>query len=106
MDVDSLYPNVMTWMDGARGNHPLAEIIEPVRNDGNSPSVGTAILDAFERVIAGLEAAKPERLPTERADFRKARTWDDLLIVRAELVAGAKPRSTAVILGWGLERIG
>lgn len=102
MDVDSLYPRVMSWMKEARGSHPLSELIGSVRDGGSSPGSAAAILAAFEQVIAGLEAARPERLLTERADFRKARSWDDLLIVRAELVAGHKLAQAGVPFDFGV----
>lgn len=102
MDVNTLYPRVMSWMKEARASHPLSELIDSVRDGGSSPGAATAILAAFEQVIAGLEAVKPERLLTERADFRKARSWDDLLIVRAELVAGHKLAQAGVPFDFGV----
>jgi hypothetical protein len=46
------------------------------------------ILAAFDTIISRLEAARPLRLTAELKDFRNARTFDDLRIVRSELVAG------------------
>jgi len=60
------------------------------RADDQPTSPRWAILRAFDTIIGRLEAAEPQplRLAAERKDFRNARTFDDLRIVRSELVAG------------------
>lgn len=101
VDLEALYPNVVAWMAGARRGHPLSLVIESVHKRGESSAEGVAIVAAFEQIIAILENAKPDRLPTERADFRKAKTWEDLLITRAELVAGAKLAQAGIPFDFG-----
>lgn len=88
--------------DQGSAGHPLSPVIESVRKRGQSSGEGVAVLAAFEQIIAILEAAKPDRLPTEQADFRKAKTWEDLLITRAELIAGAKLAQAGIPFDFGV----
>jgi hypothetical protein len=102
MDVASLFPSLTGWMAGAPANHPLRQIIGAVRPSDNSQSVGFVILTAFNDIISALESVRPARLPTERQDFQQARTFDDLLIVRAELVAAARLARAGVPFDFGV----
>jgi hypothetical protein len=90
MDVASLCPRVTAWMSETPTTHPLWEIIDKATASPEPRSVGLEILAALEDIIVNLEQANPLRLATERADFQKAKNFNDLLIVRAELVAAAK----------------
>lgn len=101
MDVASLCPGVNAWMNSAPKAHPLWEIIDNVTASREPSSVGLDILAALEDIIVTLEQADPQRLATERADFQKARNFNDLLIVRAELVAAAKLARAGVPFEFG-----
>lgn len=90
LDVATDLPALSGWMIGAPAAHPLLQVIEEVTKSGAADSAGLVILAAFDDIIAILETAAPDRLATERKDLRQARTFDDLFIVRAELVAAAK----------------
>jgi hypothetical protein len=59
------------------------------------------VLTAYNDIIGILESRQPLRLESERADFRRASTDDALLIVRAELVAGAKLARAGVDFEFG-----
>jgi hypothetical protein len=70
--------------------------------DSDDPtSFRQSILGAFDSLIGTLEAAQPLRLDGERRDFLKVKTDDDLMIVRAELVAGAKLARAGVGFDFG-----
>jgi hypothetical protein len=101
MDVASLCPRVTAWTSDAPTTHPLQEIIDNVTASSEPRSVGPEILAAFEDVIVTLEHADPLRLATERSDFQKAKNFNGLLIVRAELVAAAKLARAGVPFEFG-----
>lgn len=101
MDVASICPRVIAWMSDAPTTHPLREIIDNVTASPESRSVGQEILAALEDIIVTLERADPLRLSTERSDFQKARNFNDLLIVRAELVTAAKLARAGVPFEFG-----
>lgn len=90
MVASGRFPSLASWMRGTPPTHPLHELIETDQNSPQPGGAGRVILTAFDDIIGTLEAAKPERLSGERNDFRNAKAWNDLLIVRAELIAGAK----------------
>ncbi|MEU1520106.1 hypothetical protein ABZ490_49725 [Streptomyces sp. NPDC005811] len=88
--MSTSFPFLQDWMDKALQEHPLRDYFDLASGNGAADSVASAIITAFEDIIEALEKAKPERLAGVRHDFRKAATTDDLLIVRAEMVSGAK----------------
>jgi hypothetical protein len=101
MDAAILCPRVTAWMSEAPTTHPLWEIIDNVTASAEPHSVGLEVLAALEDIIVTVEQADPLRLATERADFQKAKDFNDLLIVRAELVAAAKLARTGILFEFG-----
>jgi len=101
MDVASLCPRVTAWLSDAPATHPLREIIDIATASPDPHSVEFGILAALEDIIVVLEQADPLRLAAERGDFQKARNFNDLLIVRAELVAAAKLARAGVPFEFG-----
>ncbi|MGW4908120.1 hypothetical protein [Streptomyces sp. NPDC004270] len=96
------YPFLTRWMAGTTVNHPLSEVIEADAKAEDSQAAGTrAVLTAYDSIIESLEVAKPLRLEGERAEFRRSETDDALLIVRAELAAGAKLARAGVSFEFG-----
>jgi hypothetical protein len=87
-DLVERFPALADWMASVRPGHPLQPLIsaDTVADPG---SVAGSCLAAFDTIITRLNAAAPQRLSTERSEFRAVKTFDDLLIVRAELVAGS-----------------
>src|SRR4051812_44877974 len=70
-------------MTGTARSHPLSSLIA-------DPDPGSdAILDAFEQLIAPLEARAPLRWEGKRRTFRALRTDHELLELRAELLIAA-----------------
>ncbi|MEU4116500.1 hypothetical protein AB0F71_18655 [Kitasatospora sp. NPDC028055] len=90
MSESSTFPALGSWMASAPGNHPLRELFDSAEESDHPTSYRRTILQAFDDIIRILEEAQPQRLSGPKGDFLKAKTDDDLLIVRAELVAGAK----------------
>lgn len=101
IQVSTSFPILQDWMNRAPQQHPLADLITEAT--GNSPvdSFASVIVAAFENIIEALEKAQPERLAGVRRDFRNATTTDDLLIVRAEMVAGAKLARAGIPFDFG-----
>ncbi len=88
MTGPGLFPSLGRWMAGTRTTHPLRELFDAASPTDAATSPRRMILVAFDTIISRLEAAQPLRLAAELKDFRNARTFDDLRIVRSELVAG------------------
>ncbi|QIB44870.1 hypothetical protein [Streptomyces aureoverticillatus] len=101
MSEQSAYPFLSRWMAGAKANHPLSRMIDADAKTDDSQSGSRAALAAYDTIIETLEVASPLRLDGERAEFRRADTDDALLIVRAELAAGAKLARSGVIFEYG-----
>lgn len=95
------FPFLRSWMDKTPQEHPLRDYVDQAIRDGASDSAASLFSAAFENIIEALEKAQPQRLNSVRGDFRKARTTDDLLIVRAELVASAKLARASVPFDFG-----
>ncbi len=90
MSEQSPYPSLSSWMAGSKSNHPLYDVIKADVTVGDPKAGPRAVLKAYDDIIESLEAVQPLRLEGERAEFRRSGTDDALLIVRAELAAGAK----------------
>ncbi|QOV43028.1 hypothetical protein [Streptomyces chromofuscus] len=88
-------------MDRTPQDHPLCDLIAEAAGNSVPDSFASGTVMAFEDIIEALEKAQPERLSSVQGDFRRARTFDDLLIVRAELVAGAKLARAGVPFDFG-----
>ncbi|MFD7003786.1 hypothetical protein ACFWA5_48025 [Streptomyces mirabilis] len=99
--MSTSFPFLRDWMDKAPQEHPLRDYFDLASGNGAPDSVASAIITAFENIIEALEKAKPERLAGVRHDFRKAATTDDLLIPRAEMVAGAKLARAGIPFDFG-----
>lgn len=77
-------PTLSSWMTGTSHGHPL-------RLFAAEPDAGSeVILDAFEDLIAPLEALAPLRWEGKRRTFRSLRADHEFLELRAELVIAAK----------------
>ncbi|MBO7938135.1 hypothetical protein JTP77_019760 [Streptomyces sp. S9] len=101
MSEQSPYPSLSRWMARAKVNHPLAQMIDADAKTGDPRGGARAVLTAYDAIIGNLEAARPLRLDSERAEFRRADNDDALLIVRAELAAGAKLARAGVTFEFG-----
>lgn len=100
--VSTSFPFLHAWMDNTRQDHPLADLITETTGNSISDSFASATVTAFENIIEALETAGPERRAGVRRDFRNARTFDDdLMIVRAEMVAGAKLARAGIPFDFG-----
>ncbi|MGW1619945.1 hypothetical protein [Streptomyces sp. NPDC002172] len=99
--MSTSFPFLQDWMDKAPQEHPLRDYFDLASGNGATDSVASAIVSAFENITEALETAKPERLAGVRHDFRKAATTDDLLIVRAEMVSGAKLARAGIPFDFG-----
>lgn len=99
-------PALSAWMAKARPDHPLRELLEGAEPGDHPSSYRRTILAAFDDIISALEQAAPLRLGEVRGDFQKARSGDDLLIVRAEMVAGAMLAQAGVGFDFGDRRKG
>lgn len=95
------FPFLRSWMDKTPQEHPLHDYVDQAIRDGASNSVASAFSAAFENIIEALEKARPQRIDSVRGDFCGARAPDDLLIVRAELVAGAMLARSGVPFDFG-----
>lgn len=95
------FPFLQDWMDRAPQGHPLRDYFDLASGNGGTDSVASAIVTAFDNIIGTLEKAKPERLAGIRHDFRAASTTNDLLIPRAEMVAGAKLARAGIPFDFG-----
>ncbi|MFF7986951.1 hypothetical protein ACFZDK_49095 [Streptomyces sp. NPDC007901] len=96
------FPFLQDWMDKAPQDHPLADLITEATGNSPADNFAFATVAAFENIIEALEKARPERLAGVRRDFRNARTFNnDLLIVRAEMVAGAKLARAGILFDFG-----
>jgi hypothetical protein len=71
-------PVLDQWLAGAAPSHPL-----------NQPNKPGFFLDAFEAVVAPIDAVKPNRLPTKIKALRTLKTDGELLEQRAELLIGS-----------------
>lgn len=98
MTEQSAFPFLDAWLAKAPQTHPLWDT---VKASGDPHGSALTILTAFDNIIETLERAKPLRLDTERRDFRQAKSYEELLIVRAELVAGAKLARAGVAFDFG-----
>lgn len=90
MDVLGQFSEFARWMAAAPAAHPLRDWIAADPGRADPGSLTNVTLAAFDDIIAVLEAAAPSRLGAVRGDFQRAKTLNDVLIVRAEMVAGAK----------------
>ncbi|MFJ5546790.1 hypothetical protein [Streptomyces sp. NPDC093225] len=100
--MSTSFPFLQGWMDKTPQDHPLADLITEATGNNPADSFASTTVTAFESIIEALERAQPERLATVRRDFRNARTFnDDLMIVRAELVAGAKLARAGIPFDFG-----
>ena len=73
-----------SWMVDAAIAHPL----RPLMTDTSSSA--TAVLAAYEELLATVESAAPTRWQSKRRDFRRLQTEQALLAHRGELVVAAK----------------
>jgi len=96
-----LFPSLARWMAGTPTTHPLRELFDAASAADAPTSPRRMILEAFDIIIGRLEAAQPLRLAAELKDFRNARTFDDLRIVRSELVAGGMLAAAGVGFDFG-----
>ena len=101
MSTPTLFPCLAAWMTGAKATHPLRGLFDAARADDEPHGFRVTTLQAFDNLIDTLETAQPKRLDSERRDFRIAKTDDDLMIVRAELVAAAKLARAGVGFDFG-----
>ncbi|MFE2038496.1 hypothetical protein ACFXBB_35810 [Streptomyces scopuliridis] len=101
MSKSSLFPSLAAWMSGTRAAHPLRELFDAAEDSDHPTSFRRSILQAFDDIIGTLEAVQPRYLAQPKKDFVRARTDDDLMIVRAELVAGAKLARAGVAFDFG-----
>ncbi|MEW2320477.1 hypothetical protein AB0926_04920 [Streptomyces griseoincarnatus] len=99
--MSTSFPFLQDWMENTPQDHPLADLIAEAAGNIPAGSSALAVVMAFENIIEALEKAKPERRGGVRRDFRKARTFDDLMITRAEMVAGAKLARAGVPFDFG-----
>ncbi|MEU9979250.1 hypothetical protein [Streptomyces sp. NPDC051014] len=99
--MSTSFPFLRDWMDKTPLEHPLRDYSDLASGNDAIDSVAFAIVTAFDDIIEALEKAKPERLAGVRHDFRKAATTDDLLIVRAEMVSGAKLARAGIPFDFG-----
>ncbi|CAG7614113.1 hypothetical protein [Actinacidiphila bryophytorum] len=101
MTQPSLFPSLAAWMAATPAAHPLRDLFDAADESDHPTSFRRSILQAFDDVIRTLEEAQPMRLAGPKRDFVKARTDDDVAIVRAELVAGAKLARAGVAFDFG-----
>lgn len=99
--MSSSFPYLQDWIANAAREHPLRDHVDSADGKSDPDSFAPAIVAAFENIIEALETAQPERLASVRRDFRTAVTFDDLLITRAEMVAGAKLARSGVPFDFG-----
>ncbi|MGW4596988.1 hypothetical protein ACWEOA_17020 [Streptomyces sp. NPDC004457] len=99
--MSTSFPFLQDWMDKASQGHPLRDYFDLANGNGGTDSGASAIVTAFENIIEVLEEARPERLAGVRHDFRTAATTDDLLIPRAEMIAGAKLARAGIPFDFG-----
>jgi hypothetical protein len=99
--VSTSFPYLQGWIAKAAREHPLRDHVDSADGNSDPDSFAPAIVAAFENIIEALETAQPERLASVRRDFRTAATFDDLLITRAEMVAGAKLARAGVPFDFG-----
>ncbi|MGW2932636.1 hypothetical protein ACWDA7_12400 [Streptomyces sp. NPDC001156] len=99
--MSTSFPFLQAWMDKTRQDHPLRDYVDQAVGSGAPDGIASIFCEAFENIIESLEKAQPQRLDSVRGVFRKARTLDDVLIVRAELVAGAKLARAGVLFDFG-----
>ncbi|WP_370137687.1 hypothetical protein [Streptacidiphilus sp. EB103A] len=104
MSKPSLFPSLASWMGTTPATHPLREQFDAADESDHPTSFRRTVLQAFDDIIATLEKAEPLRLSQPKGDFLKAKTDDDLLIVRAELVAAAKLASAGVGFDFGARK--
>jgi hypothetical protein len=88
-------------MKGAHQRHVLREVIRDVEQATDGQPDRRLVLAAFDELIEALEGAAPNRLASVRGDFEKAIEFDDLWIVRSEMVAGAKLARSGVPFDFG-----
>ncbi|KOG29518.1 hypothetical protein ADK35_02170 [Streptomyces viridochromogenes] len=88
-------------MNNTRQDHPLRDYFDQAVRSGVPESDASIFSAAFEDIIGALDKAQPQQLSSVRGEFRRARTFDDLLIVRAEMVAGAKLARAGVPFDFG-----
>ncbi len=103
MTGPSLFPSLDSWMARTPTTHPLRELFDAASAADAPTSQRRTILAALDTIISRLEAAQPQplRLATERQDFRNARTFDNLRIVRSELVVGGMLAAARVGFDFG-----
>jgi hypothetical protein len=99
-----MFPSLAAWMAATPESHPLRELFDATRSDDQPTSFRRTVLGAFDTIIGRLEAAQPQRLGGERKDFQKARTHDELRIIRSELVAGGMLASAGVSFDFGARK--
>jgi hypothetical protein len=97
-----LFPSLGGWMAPTPAAHPLRKLFDAARADDAPTSPRRTILAAFDAIISRLERAQPARLTAVRKDFQKARTFDDLRIVRSEMVAGGMLASAGMAFDFGV----
>jgi hypothetical protein len=96
-----LFPSLGSWIARTPTTHPLRTLFDPASAADAPTSPRRMILAAFDTIIGRLEAAQPLRLGAEVKDFRNARTFDDLRIVRSELVVGGMLAAAGVGFDFG-----
>ncbi|MEU8622586.1 hypothetical protein [Streptomyces sp. NPDC048623] len=101
MSESSLFPSLTAWMGGTAATHPLRTLFDAAEESDHPTSFRRSILQAFDDIIGTLEAAQPLHLGQPKGDFVRAKVDDDLMIVRAELVAGAKLARAGIPFDFG-----
>ncbi|KOV86901.1 hypothetical protein ADL01_05735 [Streptomyces sp. NRRL WC-3618] len=99
--MSTSFPFLQEWMNRAPQQHPLADLIAEATGNSLMDNFASVIVTAFENIVEALEKAQPQRIAGVRRDFRNATTKDDLLIVRAEMVAGAKLARAGILFDFG-----
>jgi hypothetical protein len=78
------------WMEGADPQHFLQTHLLPLVQDEQEREGVWLLFEVWNELFCILDEADPNRLDGKRGVFRKARTQEDLLALRAELVTAAK----------------
>ena len=101
-----MFPALSAWMANARPDHWLRDLFNGAEPSDSPTSWRRTWLTAFNDIVTALEEAQPLRLGVVRSDFQKAKTDDDLLIIRAEMVAGAMLANAGVGFDFGRRGVG
>ena len=99
-----MFPSLAAWMAATPKSHPLRELFDDAQPGDHPTSFRRMVLGAFDTIISRLEGAQPQRLGGERKDFQKARTHDELRVIRSELVAGGMLANARVSFDFGARK--